>query len=123
MFLNFFKNNINLILTIFGVCLFLVAVSFSYVKYFENKDFLMTLESSCNPENESCFYRDCSLEECPPNSLEVYKYVDVPAWFFSNCKDNSCTSECIKYSENCNFTYCDPDSDENVCWEPNINEN
>lgn len=124
MFLNYFKNNINFILTILGVCLFLVAFSFSYVNYFENKDFTMNLESSCNPETESCFYRSCAKDECPPNELEIYKFVDVSASFFEKCSENSCTQECIEDPDNCEFTYCDPDSDEDVCWSPDlINEN
>lgn len=124
MFLKVFKNNINFILTILGVCLFLVAASFSYVNYYEDKDFVMNLESSCNPETESCFYRSCEEEECPPNGLELYKYLDVKASFFETCSENSCTQECINSPENCDFTYCDPDSEEYVCWSSElINEN
>lgn len=119
MFLKPFKNNINFILTILGVCLFLVAASFSYVNYFENKDFPMSLESSCNPETENCFYRNCSEEECPPNGLEIYKYLEVPAWFFEKCSENSCSKECIDNPSHCVYTQCDPDSEEDTCWIPN----
>ncbi len=121
MFLRVFKNNINFALTILGVCLFLIAASFSYVNYFENKDFVMNLESPCDPQTESCFYRNCSEEECPPNQLEVYKYVDVPAWFFEKCSENSCFQECLDNTENCEFTYCDPESVEDTCWSPDSN--
>lgn len=117
-----FKKNINIIITILSVCIFLTAVNFSYINYFENRDFIMNLESSCDPAVESCFQRDCSEEECPPNSLEVYKYVDVPAWFFERCSENSCKKECIENPDQCEFTYCDPDSEEDICVDINSND-
>jgi hypothetical protein len=124
MFLKGVKNNINFILTILGVCLFLVAASFSYVNYFENKDFIMSLESSCDSESENCFYRSCTEEECPPNQLEVYKKVEVPAWFFANCTENSCSKECNSEPGYCKITYCDSESDDDSCFSPLIeNEN
>ncbi|MBP9763436.1 MAG: hypothetical protein KBD10_01660 [Candidatus Pacebacteria bacterium] len=116
MFLKLFKNNINSILTILGVCLFLVAVSFNYVNYYENKDFIMNLESACDPAVESCFQRDCSTDECPPNNLEIYKKVDVSASFFATCSENSCTKECLTKPNSCDIVFCNPESDEDVCF-------
>lgn len=71
----------------------------------------MELEGSCNPLIENCFVRDCSEGDCPPNNLEIYKQISVPAYFFEKCAENSCHQECKENPDMCTVTYCEPGED------------
>ena len=65
-----------------------------------SEDFYYFIEATCDPEAQSCFVRDCSFEECPPNELDTYKVYKVSAALFSKCQDNECSNIC-PYDEQC----------------------
>lgn len=60
------------------------------------KNYDFTVEAPCDPAKTACFYRDCSLEECPPNKLEYYRTFLVHAADFAACSENSCLQECLE---------------------------
>ena len=49
----------------------------------------------CDPTSQTCFSRDCSEGDCPPNNLENYRQFTIRARDFSRCSDNSCLKECL----------------------------
>lgn len=90
----------------------ITAYSFLYLK---NYDFVT--EAECNPETETCFYRDCSEEDaCPPNSLESYRVFTTSALDFKTCLTNSCLRKCINGEIQCEEQICG-ESEEDVCSE------
>ena len=87
-------------------------------RFFIEKQYDFVVESSCNPDSETCFYRDCSVEgDCPPNGLELYKTYVVSAADFKQCSDNSCETQCADGSIECELVACGS-SEEDECYAP-----
>lgn len=96
----------------------LVAILATGWLFFIKRDYDFVVEASCNPEMETCFYRDCSVEgDCPPNELEHYKVYVVNAADFRYCSDNSCAAECSSDSITCEQVVCG-EAEEDECSEP-----
>lgn len=98
-----------------AVCILLLAVVADnfYVFYFQ-RDYEFTLEAFCDQAQQSCFHRDCSLEECPPNGLEDYRIFNIHASDFNKCSEDSCLNECLSGSIMCTEVKCG-DSEEDIC--------
>lgn len=95
--------------------LFLWAISLSVAvviiatgyKFLIQKDYNFLVEAECNPSTETCFHRDCTVVECPPNHLQDYKKFSVPASDFPKCSSDSCATECANHTITCKEIVCD----------------
>ncbi len=79
-----------LVFTIVGLSLVILT---AYSKYIYAKDFTFLIEATCNPEQQSCFVRDCE-EYCPPNQLEIYSAYEISAADYDKCTTNGCENIC-----------------------------
>jgi hypothetical protein len=77
-------------------------------------DYDFVVEAPCDAGHDTCFSRDCSVEECPPNGLESYRVFVVPANEFSRCTNDSCLAECSSQAIACTEIVCG-DSEDDIC--------
>jgi len=107
-----------------GGCLVAIATSF-YFFYFK-KEYNFFVEAKCNPETETCFFRDCEAtpDECPPNNLSYFNQYTIKARDFKNCINEDCTEACINNLIQCVKTECtEEDINNGVCVKPLVFEN
>lgn len=71
-----------------------IVLIFPFKKFVLDRDFFYVVEVPCDPQKETCLYRDCSTDECPPNQLNDYKRYKISARDFSICRSESCYLEC-----------------------------
>jgi len=102
-------------LTTISLLVILTILSTAYI-FLVRKDYDFIIEAPCDPALDTCFSRDCSDDECPPNGLELYRVFSVRAADFPTCSDNSCLQECMQGSIACTETVCG-ESDEDICAE------
>jgi hypothetical protein len=94
-------------LALFILCAYVVFVS--YIRFIENKDYIVEYEGSCLPEQESCF-QACEDDSC--QSLYFFKKVtkranDVYKVCGPDITDCKAASECLLGDVHCKITYCD----------------
>jgi len=109
------KHNIFLYVLFGGV---LIAVASSFYFFYFKKDYNFIIETKCNPEMETCFYRDCenSLDGCPPNNLSYYNQYTIKARDFNACENEDCTFACTTRVINCIKIECtQEDINNRVC--------
>jgi hypothetical protein len=101
-----------------GGCLISIISSFYFFYFKKNYDFIV--ETSCNPETETCFYRDCiNPDDCPPNNLSYYNEYTIKAGDFQNCVNEDCTEACKASAIDCIKTKCtETDISDGTCIEP-----
>lgn len=75
--------------------------------FFYQKSYEMTVETSCDPATEQCFYRDCEAEECPPNQLTYYSQYTIRASDFAFCEKENCHDLCKNTGSPCVEIQCD----------------
>lgn len=93
----------------------MLPIASGFYKYFYVKDYIYLIESKCDPSNETCFIRDCSIiDECPPNQYSEYKMFNVTASDFEKCNENSCEKECKNNLIECISIPCGA-SEEDIC--------
>ena len=97
-------------LYIMAVCCF-GAIGFSFYSFFFKKDYNFTVETKCNPEIETCFFRDCenNPDICPPNNLSYYHQYIVKASDFKYCSDDDCAKFCYSHFRRCTKIECTED--------------
>jgi len=101
--------------------LVLILVFFSYEKFYQERDYLVSAEVPCDPSGESCFiYRcDSETETCsgvPEDDTTYYKKIEKSASLFPNCDPNA---------ENCQVANCDASDMSctvSLCQEDNLDE-
>jgi len=108
------EHNIFLHILLGGV--FLAIVSSFYFFYYK-KDYDFIVETKCNPESETCFYRDCTNpDDCPPNNLSYYNEYTIKAKDFMTCENEDCSIACITGIIECVKTECaDTDIEKGIC--------
>lgn len=96
----------------FFLLTFVLAISFSFYKYYYTADFNYRIEAACDPLQEKCYYRPCDTnpDECLPNGLSYYKIYYIKAYDFPKCADNSCKAECETGKIKCDPLPCDEDN-------------
>lgn len=116
------KHNMFLYVLLLG-CLIVVASSLYFFYY--KKDYNFIVETSCNPEAETCFYRDCNNpDDCPPNGFSYYNQYKLKASDYKACTDEDCTLACTTRVIDCLKTECtDNDIDDGKCVESLTEEN
>jgi hypothetical protein len=113
------ENKHNIFLSTLIVFVFIAIASSFYLFYFK-KDFDFITETKCNPESETCFYRDCTNpDDCPPNNLSYYNQYLVKANDFDICVNEDCTDACTNRLIDCVKLQCtDEDINNEVCISP-----
>lgn len=96
--------------------LVVVAVCATAYLFLVKEDYAFVVEAPCDPAQNTCFTRDCSGGECPPNELEQYRVFAVSAHDFPVCADNSCLQECTSGAIEC-VEYVCGESEEDECTE------
>jgi hypothetical protein len=112
------KHNIFIYILI-GGCFIAISSSFYFFYYKKSYDFIV--ETSCNPETEICFFRECiNIDDCPPNNYSYYSEYTLGARDFRTCgEEEDCTLACKTGLINCTKTECtDDDINDGICVEP-----
>lgn len=108
------------------ILLILGSVGFTYWRIVVQKDYQIEAEVSCDPAVESCFHYEpepCSMDDydclsLPPEEAYDYKMISKKAATIYACEQTEeklgCDEElsCVEDEENCFYTTCDPDADE-----------
>jgi hypothetical protein len=94
--------------------LIVAAICAAAYHFLVQKDYAFIVEAPCDPAQDTCFVRDCSGGECPPNELEHYRMFSVQAADFDTCADNSCLHECQQGDIACTEIVCG-ESEEDEC--------
>lgn len=103
----------NKLLKLIIFLLVISALLANFYTFFFLKNYNFIVESSCNPEVEVCYGRDCSdSSECPPNNLEIYKVYSISAKDFDKCSDDSCKNECTNGLIMCKEIVCGSSSED-----------
>lgn len=102
-------------LSIISLSVVVAVLSTAYI-FLIKKNYEFVVEAPCDPAKDTCFSRDCSGGECPPNGLEEYRIFSVHARDFETCTDSTCLKECVDGIINCTETVCG-ESEEDVCAE------
>jgi hypothetical protein len=111
------KYNIFLYILLAGV---IIAILSSFYFFYFKKDYDFIVETKCNPETETCFYRDCTNpDDCPPNGLSYYNTYTLKASDFKMCENEDCTVACTTGAISCSKTECtESDINDGVCVRP-----
>ncbi|OHA89530.1 MAG: hypothetical protein A3C70_02675 [Candidatus Zambryskibacteria bacterium RIFCSPHIGHO2_02_FULL_43_14] len=107
-------DKVTKILFILVSALVLAAIANNFYTFYFQKNYTFTVEASCDQTQQSCFIRDCSDGECPPNELEVYRVFTLKAGDFKKCSDDSCLNECTNGLIKCTEIFCGESKDD-VC--------
>ena len=82
-----------------------------YTFYFKkNIDFI--IETPCDENTQTCFVRDCSTGDCPPNNLSQYRSFHISASNYAACEYDSCVKDCSSGSVKCVELMCDESGDD-----------
>ena len=117
-----FWGNYNLfLLFLIGTCVISIISSIYFFYYKKNFDFIV--ETKCDPQIETCFYRDCTNpDDCPPNNLSYFNVYNINARDFTFCENEDCTAFCDANTIKCNKNECtEQDINEGVCVPPYTN--
>lgn len=89
------KENNNFFIYILLAGILIVTLNSFYFFYLK-KDYSFIVETSCDPYNEICLYRDCENEPdlCPPNQLSNYKEYTIKANDYKYCENEDCKYAC-----------------------------
>lgn len=81
----------------------LIVVVNSFYMYFYKQNYPFIVETKCDPEVETCSYRDCENEPdiCPPNGLSYYKEYTINARDYKYCENEDCELACKEGVINC----------------------
>ena len=114
------SNTKNFFLYLLLGCIF-IAIASSFYFFYIKKDYDFFVETKCNPETETCFFRDCegSPDICPPNNLSYYNQYTIKARDFKSCLNEDCTDVCNNKTIDCIKTECtEGDINEGICLTP-----
>ncbi|MFA6392498.1 MAG: hypothetical protein WCW54_00210 [Candidatus Paceibacterota bacterium] len=117
------KHNIFLYILLAGV---IISIFSSFYFFYFKKDFNFIVETKCNPETETCFYRDCTNpDDCPPNGFSYYNTYTLKASNFKMCENEDCLLACTTGAIKCKKTKCtESELSDGTCVAPtNTNQN
>lgn len=104
------KRVLNYSLPILGVLILLVVVGYRYEQYVISRNFIIQVNTSCDPAKENCFISDCSPEDdlsCPDGP---YKKVEILSADAPRClQEHQCTEFTCDGIRDCKITYCAAD--------------
>lgn len=91
----------------------LAVIANRFYQYQIKQNFLLEVNTFCDPVTESCFVSDCSLEDDPECDLTPYKKVEVLAAGVPQClQEHTCQSFSCDGLEQCSITYCSDETKE-----------
>ena len=95
-------------------------VSYRYYDYMVQSNYVLTVQTVCDPSVDKCFVTECDIESGANCDLTPYKKVAVRAAEAPAClAEHSCTNfECVETDmPTCVITYCEKGTLENgeVC--------
>ncbi len=103
----------------------LIVILSSFYSFYLKKNYDFFIETECNPNTDTCFYRDCenNPDECPLNNLSFYNQYTIKAKDFSVCRNEDCKEACGLGLIKCVKTECtETDINDGLCVEPyNLN--
>ena len=93
----------------------LIVVFYRYQQYVVDKNFILNVNTVCDPNIENCFTADCLPGTDSECDTTPYKKVKILDRYAPKClEEHNCSSfSCEKYNSNCYVTYCSPDTLEN----------
>lgn len=90
---------------------FIVAVS-ALARYVIVQDFTFQVEVPCDPEEQTCYLRDCEIDYCPPNNLTEYTLYNIRGYEYQACTTGTCILYCAREESQCEEILCDSESGE-----------
>jgi hypothetical protein len=75
-------KKVNLLIALFLILFFAISIGAKYLKFLVQQDYLLVIETSCDPTSEACFVFEC--ENLATEGCEPYKYIEVQAKPFSD---------------------------------------
>lgn len=106
------KSKILFILTI---CVVVLSMSSTYYKVVGEKDYLLSAEIPCDPQNENCYI----TKDAETGEANTYKIIEQPANLFPNCNpaDADCIERisCSNQNDKCIIKICDPEVEGEIC--------
>lgn len=90
------------------------AIGANFYTFYQQKSYDFLVETPCDEKTQSCFVRDCSTGECPPNNLSLYRSFHIEAKNFDACGTDSCLQECESGTIQCLETKCG-ESEGDIC--------
>jgi hypothetical protein len=98
------QHNIFLYILLAGI---VIAIISSFYFFYFKKDFDFIVETTCDPNKEQCFERDCTNpDDCPPNGLSEFKRYTLNANDFKYCQNEDCTFACESAQIKCTNVPC-----------------
>lgn len=109
--------------TTVSIIFFASAIISCFYLFYIKKDFDFIVETDCDPNTETCFYRDCGIvDECPPNNLSYYNEYTLKAKDFQSCPNEDCMEACASGTIECIKTECtEDDIKDEICVVPILN--
>lgn len=105
--------DLNRLINIIFISSFFVVIVGAMFKYYVTKEYNFFIETSCNPDTEYCYSRDCENDDCPPNGFVDYKRYKLRAYQFDACESDGCENYCHNLKQ-CIEIPCGDDS-EDIC--------
>ncbi len=102
---NCFKSYMFFILLI--ACLVAAVTGVSYYRYVVERNFVIQVNTACNPSAEQCFISDCSPADDLSCPVGPYKKIDILDAGAPPClEEHSCSDFTCGGIASCNETYC-----------------
>ncbi|MEI6400083.1 MAG: hypothetical protein WCO58_01005 [bacterium] len=89
----------------------LISVIIGFYHFYIKKDFYFLIETNCDAQKETCFQRDCSTGQCPPNNFSEYRIFKINAKDYQMCSNDNCLTVCKNDQTKCEETICDQETD------------
>ncbi len=108
-------RNYSKILTLSLGIFFLIAASFSYYRFYIERDYILYGHTECDPSQDRCFVYECDpeIEECTGNTeedIEYYALIEKNASRVSVCNPSIQECEALKCAlgeTDCKVSFCD----------------
>ena len=97
----------------FAILITLVVIFYGYQQYIVDKNFLIDVNTVCNPKTENCFVSDCSPKTDSECDITPYKKIEVLDIYAPKClEEHNCSVfSCDNKNESdCSVTYCSSDT-------------
>ncbi len=92
---------------LFIIFVTLVVVIHRYDEYIINRNFILDVDSACDPTSESCFVADCSPIDDSTCDDTPYKKVKILDSVAPKClEEHSCSNFLCSNNNNCSVIYC-----------------
>jgi hypothetical protein len=92
---------------LFFIFAVLVVAGYRYQQYILQENFLLEVNTTCDPAVDSCFVVDCSPEEDPFCDTTPYKKIEIKTYEAPEClQEHICENFSCTGKETCTETFC-----------------